>query len=226
MDDSSSKNLCVGSNGLFLNGQEDLGLFASFQHQWSNMAGGASSSSSLAAMAGLQNDKSLGTTGSSSSPEDASFLNSHAMISAVDSNRSSAISDHTDTEDYEDDRPKRKRPRNPIPNEKKDDKYWERRRKNNIAAKRSRETKKQKVDEELLKAKDAIQENHKLKQEIEVLKAEINSLRRLLKDANMTLSLWIRAKQTSEPASQLPPMLRNTTGNMPFVTFPVTTSNL
>ena len=191
------------------------------------MAGGASSSSSLAAMAGLQNDKSLaGTTGSSSSPEDASFMTNHAGISALDSNRSSAISDHTDTEDYEDDRPKRKRQRNPIPNEKKDEKYWERRRKNNIAAKRSRETKKQKVDEELLKAKDAIQENHKLKQEIEVLKAEINSLRRLLKDANMTLSLWIRAKQTSEPTSQLPPMLRNTTGNMPFVTFPVTTSTL
>lgn len=199
-------------------------LIASFQHQWST--GGIGQSSSLAAMAGLQNDKSLGMTGgSSSSPEEASLLASHNGFSAIDSNRSSAVSDHTDTEDFED-RPKRKRPRNPIPNEKKDEKYWERRRKNNIAAKRSRETKKQKVDEELQKAKDAVQENHKLKQEIEVLKAEINSLRRLLKDANMTLSLWIRAKQTSEPTSQLPPMLRNATGNMPFVTFPVTSSNL
>lgn len=130
------------------------------------------------------------------------------------------LSDHSDTAPEE--RP-RKRARQAIPSEKKDEKYWERRRKNNIAARRSRETKRQKVDEELQKAKEAIQENQKLKQEIEVLKAEINSLRRLLKDANMTLSLWIRARQASEPSSQLPPMLRGA-GNVPFVTFPVTTS--
>lgn len=84
--------------------------------------------------------------------------------------------------------------------------------------------KRQKVEDELYKAKEAIQENQKLKQEIEVLKAEINSLRRLLKDANMTLSLWIRARQTSDSPSQLPPMLRNPS-NMPFVTFPVTSTS-
>ncbi|CAI7999533.1 Cell death specification protein 2 [Geodia barretti] len=117
--------------------------------------------------------------------------------------------------------PMRKR-RAPVPSEKKDDRYWERRKKNNIAAKRSRELRRKKVDEELKQAGEAIQENQKLKQEIEVLKAEINSLRRLLKDANMTLSLWIRAKQTAEPNTQLPPMLRGP--NVPFVNFPVSST--
>ena len=112
--------------------------------------------------------------------------------------------------------------RHPVPDEKKDDKYWERRKRNNQAAKRSRDIKRKKTEEELTRAQDAVQENNKLKQEIEVLKAEISSLRRLLKDANMTLSLWIRARQASETATQLPPMLRNP--NMSFVTFPVPAS--
>jgi len=119
------------------------------------------------------------------------------------------------------DQPLRKK-RHPIPEEKKDAKYWERRRKNNVAAKRSREMRRKKTDDELKTAREAIQENQKLKQEVEVLKAEINSLRRLLKDANMTLSLWIRARQTSEPPAQLPPMLRG--GNVSFVNFPVSTT--
>ena len=79
-----------------------------------------------------------------------------------------------------------------------------------------------KTEEELKTAREAIQENQKLRQEVEVLKAEINSLRRLLKDANMTLSLWIRARQTSEPTAQLPPMLRGQ--NVSFVNFPVSSS--
>ena len=123
----------------------------------------------------------------------------------------------SDSSDGELDPPSRKK-RTPIPNEKKDTKYWDRRKKNNIAAKRSRELRKKKMDEEIKTAKDAIQENQKLKQEIEVLKSEINSLRRLLRDANMTLSLWIRAKQSSEPITQLPPMLRNP--GVSFVNFP------
>ena len=119
--------------------------------------------------------------------------------------------------DCENDQPARKK-RTPIPDEKKDTKYWNRRKKNNMAAKRSRDLRKKKIDDEIRTAKDALQENQKLKQEIEVLKSEINSLRRLLRDANMTLSLWIRAKQSSEPATQLPPMLRNP--SVSFVNFP------
>ena len=148
----------------------------------------------------------------------------HLMTSpATDSNRystASPSSDQCSAIDI-DQEPQRKR-RHPVPEEKKDEKYWERRKRNNQAAKRSRDMKRKKTEDELIRAQDAVQENAKLKQEIEVLKAEINSLRRLLKDANMTLSLWIRARQASESASQLPPMLRNP--NMSFVTFPVPSS--
>ena len=133
-------------------------------------------------------------------------------------------SDHFSGSDNDlDDAPKKKR--NPVPDCKKDDKYWQRRQKNNMAAKRSREMKKKKVDDELHRAHEALSENAQLKQEVEVLKAEISSLRRLLKDANMTLSLWIKARQASETPSKLPPMIRNPT-NMPYVTFPVSTSSL
>ena len=132
------------------------------------------------------------------------------------------ISNHASPlSDSDQEMPARKK-RAAVPSDKKDDRYWERRKKNNIAAKRSRELRRKKTDEELKQAQEAIQENHKLKQEIEVLKAEINSLRRLLKDANMTLSLWIRAKQTAEPNAQLPPMLRGP--NVPFVNFPVSST--
>jgi hypothetical protein len=170
--------------------------------------------------------------GSSSSPED--YLNGGNVLLPVDSPCFSSnslggniISEQSHSENDGLDDPQAKRKRVPISPGKKDEKYWDRRRKNNLAAKRSREAKRQKMEDELHKAKDALQENQKLKQEIEVLKAEINSLRRLLKDANMTLSLWIRARQTTETNSQLPPMLRaNNATNMPFVSFPTTTSTL
>ncbi len=133
--------------------------------------------------------------------------------------------------------------RTPVPDERKDAKYWARRRKNNDAAKRSRDMRRKKLDVEIKSARDAITDNQKLKQEIDVskkknaqamqfytclclclqvLKAEINSLRRLLKDANTTLSLWIRARQAAEPNVQVPPMLRGS--NSLFVNFPVSTS--
>ena len=133
-------------------------------------------------------------------------------------------SDHPSGSENETEEIPRKK-RNPVPDSKKDDRYWERRKKNNMAAKRSREMKRKKMEDELLRAKDAISENAQLKQEVEVLKAEISSLRRLLKDANMTLSLWIKARQASELPSQLPPMIRTPT-NMPYVSFPVTSSGI
>ena len=55
-----------------------------------------------------------------------------------------------------------------MPVEKKDNKYWDRRKKNNQAAKRSRDSRKKRIDEEIKSAKDAIVENQKLKQEIDV----------------------------------------------------------
>lgn len=100
-----------------------------------------------------------------------------------------------------------KRKRSFVPEERKDDKYWERRKKNNIAAKKSREMRKKRQDEELQRAETAIQENNKLKAEIEVLKNEVSSLRRLLRDANMTLALWIKARQSNENPLQMSPVL-------------------
>lgn len=59
-------------------------------------------------------------------------------------------------------------PRTSVPEEKKDNKYWDRRKKNNQAAKRSRDTRKKRIDDEIKTAKEAIGENQKLKQEIDV----------------------------------------------------------
>jgi len=58
--------------------------------------------------------------------------------------------------------------RTAVPDERKDDKYWARRRKNNDAAKKSREMRRKKLELELKTAKEAITENAKLKQEIDV----------------------------------------------------------
>lgn len=55
-----------------------------------------------------------------------------------------------------------------MPTEKKDSKYWDRRKKNNQAAKRSRDSRKKKIEDEIRTAKEAIAENQKLKQEIDV----------------------------------------------------------
>ena len=120
-----------------------------------------------------------------------------------------------------DDSKRTKRRRLPVPEERKDGKYWERRRKNNVAAKRSRESRRLKQEQDLLKAEHAIQENIRLRAEVDVLKSEISSLRRLLKDANTTLSLWIKARQATEPVHQLPPSLRDKHGPLSFVNFPM-----
>lgn len=56
----------------------------------------------------------------------------------------------------------------PVPAEKKDNKYWDRRKKNNQAAKRSRDTRKRRIEDEIKTAKEAIAENQKLKQEVDV----------------------------------------------------------
>ncbi len=55
-----------------------------------------------------------------------------------------------------------------MPVEKKDNKYWDRRKKNNEAAKRSRDLRKKRIDDEIKSARDAITENQRLKHEIEV----------------------------------------------------------
>uniref|UniRef100_A0AAF5RVJ7 BZIP domain-containing protein n=1 Tax=Wuchereria bancrofti TaxID=6293 RepID=A0AAF5RVJ7_WUCBA len=62
----------------------------------------------------------------------------------------------------------------------KDEAYWERRRKNNDAAKRSRDSRRQKEDEMTLRAAMLEQENIRLRLEVEHLRAEVDRLRMLV----------------------------------------------
>ena len=73
----------------------------------------------------------------------------------------------------------RRRPR-ALPDEQKDDAYWERRRKNNEAAKRSRDARRAKEDEIAIRAALLEQENLKLRVEVAALKTETAKLRCML----------------------------------------------
>ncbi|CAG5129743.1 unnamed protein product [Candidula unifasciata] len=73
----------------------------------------------------------------------------------------------------------RKRPRS-LPDDQKDAAYWERRRKNNDAAKRSRDARRAKEDEIAIRAALLEQENIKLRVEVAALKTETARLRCLL----------------------------------------------
>ena len=67
-----------------------------------------------------------------------------------------------------------------LPDELKDEAYWERRRKNNEAAKRSRDARRAKEDEIAIRAAFLEQENLKLRVEVASLKSETAKLRCLL----------------------------------------------
>ena len=67
-----------------------------------------------------------------------------------------------------------------LPDEKKDSAYWERRRKNNDAAKRSRDARRAKEDEIAIRAAFLEQENLKLRVEVAALKNETAKLRCML----------------------------------------------
>ena len=62
----------------------------------------------------------------------------------------------------------------------KDQAYWERRRKNNLAAKRSRDARRAKEDEIAIRAAFLEQENVQLKWEVARLKSETSRLRTML----------------------------------------------
>jgi hypothetical protein len=68
----------------------------------------------------------------------------------------------------------------PVPDDKKDEAYWERRRKNNEAAKRSRDLRRQKEDDIAIRASFLEQENLKLKAQVTILKAELSKLHFML----------------------------------------------
>ena len=118
-----------------------------------------------------------------------------------------------------------KRKRSFIPDERKDDEYWEGRKKNNISAKKSREMRKKRRDQELQRAETAIHENNKLKTELDVLKNEVSSLRRLLRDANMTIALWIKAHQSNENPLQMSPVVLKPDHAYSFMSYSRLTNN-
>ncbi|KAL4228692.1 sequence-specific DNA binding [Mactra antiquata] len=76
-----------------------------------------------------------------------------------------------------------KRPRSekkPIPDEQKDDKYFERRKRNNNAAKKSRDARKAREDEIAIRASFLEKENAILRAQVATLREEANSLRQML----------------------------------------------
>lgn len=76
-----------------------------------------------------------------------------------------------------------KRPRSekkPIPAEQKDNKYFERRKRNNMAAKKSRDARKAREDEIAIRASFLEKENAILRAQVATLREEANSLRQLL----------------------------------------------
>lgn len=76
-----------------------------------------------------------------------------------------------------------RRPRSekrPIPDEQKDDKYFERRKRNNMAAKKSRDARKQREDEIALRACFLEKENAVLRAQVAALREEGQSLRQML----------------------------------------------
>ncbi|XP_065576599.1 thyrotroph embryonic factor-like isoform X1 [Artemia franciscana] len=68
-------------------------------------------------------------------------------------------------------------PKDYVPNEMKDERYWARRRKNNMAAKRSRDARRMKENQVAIRATILEKENASLKAEIERLRKENQALR-------------------------------------------------
>ena len=67
-----------------------------------------------------------------------------------------------------------------VPDEQKDNKYWERRRKNNVAAKRSRDARRVKENQIVLRASFLEKENNALKDEVLGLKKDNLSLKKVV----------------------------------------------
>ena len=79
---------------------------------------------------------------------------------------------------------KRKRKPQPIPEDCKDDAYWERRKRNNESAKRSREMRRIKEQQTTMRVIYLEQENLRLKTETDMLRNELEKLREMLYSRN------------------------------------------
>ncbi|XP_072020521.1 uncharacterized protein [Amphiura filiformis] len=81
---------------------------------------------------------------------------------------------------------KRRNNKKPVAVEDKDDKYFERRKRNNMAAKRSRDARKHREDTIAMRANYLERENAILRAQLATLREEANSLRQLLSQRTMT----------------------------------------
>lgn len=79
---------------------------------------------------------------------------------------------------------KRKRRPQPIPEDCKDDAYWERRKRNNESAKRSREMRRIKEQQTTMRVIYLEQENLRLKTESDMLRGELEKLREIMYNRN------------------------------------------
>ena len=98
---------------------------------------------------------------------------SSLRLSALFASRRRRAASVTDLKALEE--PSRKKVK-PVPDEKKDGAYWERRRKNNDAAKRSRDARRMKEEEIAIRAVYLEQDNMKLRAEVSILKSELARL--------------------------------------------------
>lgn len=90
----------------------------------------------------------------------------------------------------------------PIPKECKDEAYWERRKRNNESAKRSRELRRIKEQQTTLRVLYLEQENLQLRTELGMLRSEVDKLRQLLYVTNKQQARG--GPQTGGPQYALP----------------------
>merc|ERR1719433_2513820 len=88
-----------------------------------------------------------------------------------------------------------RRSKKPVPDEKKDEIYWRRRHKNNIAAKRSREARRQKETDLSSRASKLEMEHDQLKNELDVARRENEELRVRLSKYENIASLNLKSTQ-------------------------------
>ncbi|XP_065092274.1 transcription factor VBP [Ochlerotatus camptorhynchus] len=84
---------------------------------------------------------------------------------------------------------KQRSEKNPIPNEQKDDKYFEKRKRNNEAAKKSRDARKMREDRIALKAALLERENSILRSQIFALQEEVYALTQIVCFKNVSQNL-------------------------------------
>jgi len=120
------------------------------------------------------------SVGSMSDPSAAAALMSSASLPAPANSVASLIASTRKRRTDREAAAERVKKIKPVPDDKKDEAYWERRRKNNEAAKRSRDLRRMKEDEIAVRASFLEQENLKLKAQVTILKAELSKLHFML----------------------------------------------